>query len=222
MNMETNNEIISVLQKISDTAKQIDAAATQELCTIKKPVQCFSARFTTLLTHQILLMEELLYHYTPHAPNTPSDDTEAFMEHHRYCDTGTVRFFIRMDLIMIQMPHLPPRTSRTNLAVESLASKLFQETDFPFWPRCSMDFYHVYPTNIGRMPRDIDNYAYKRTIDLLMFALRSSDCAAAFHDSRQTVFSDKYDAGTYIIIRPESSKNATLTKFETVADSFFP
>lgn len=221
------NPALSALDDIATALSLLKEASTQERQKITRdlsedvPRQLLSHSFASVLSHWVLHLEEILYRCSDiYSPKSAGEVNP--LEASRYCQNETIQIAVSPTKIIIRMPHLPPRTSRNSLVTEALASKLFHMTTLPRWPRCVVDFYHVYPTDIPKMPKDVDNYAYKRTIDLLMFALQSSDCATAFRDSRQTIFTDVYPQGTYIIICPESSENNVFQKFEeAVGDAFY-
>lgn len=180
----------------------------------------FSYSFASTLSHGVLALENILYQHSALYSSNRLEKGNP-LEASQYSKNDMIKMSVTSERIVIHMPHLPPRTSRNAIVTEALASKLFHMTTLPRWPRCVMDFYHVYPIDIPKMPKDVDNYAYKRTIDLLMYALQSSDCAKAFRDSRQTVFTDSYPQGTYIVICPESSEKAVYDKFESAVFDLF-
>lgn len=102
--------------------------------------------------------------------------------------------------VAIRMPYLPPRgLKHSSVATDMLAAALIQVYgDLPKWKSCTLTITHVYPTNISHMPKDVDNYDYKRVIDLICFALGVSDSAMTFSVHLDTLFSDELLPGTYI------------------------
>lgn len=224
---QNGNPALSALDNILDAVSRLQEASTIERRKIENdlntsvPRQLLSRSFAATLSHWVLHLEEILFQCSDLYSSQNTGEVNP-LEASRYYQNDVIQIAVYPTQMVIHMPHLPPRTSRNSLVTEALASKLFHMDTLPRWPRCVADFYHVYPTDIPKMPKDVDNYAYKRTIDLLMYALQSSDCAKAFRDSRQTVFTDAYPQGTYIVIYPESSENFVFEKFEqAVGDAFY-
>ena len=68
-----------------------------------------------------------------------------------------------------------------------------------------LSFPHVYPRLMPFTPKDVDNHNYKKTIDLLAKALTTTDRAACFSMSAQSVLDDSVPPGSYIEISEKSS-----------------
>lgn len=83
-----------------------------------------------------------------------------------------------------------------------LAARIHLCPNFPRWQFWHADFIHVYPIKFAGVPKDVDNYNYKRTIDVIAFAMRTTDDAIHFDMAMSTVFRDDYKAGVYIEITP--------------------
>lgn len=69
-----------------------------------------------------------------------------------------------------------------------------------------MTFCHVYPTKLAQLPKDIDNYDYKRTIDILSCCFGFSDCPETFSLAMESMMSDELAPGTYILMEPKMQK----------------
>lgn len=121
------------------------------------------------------------------------------------------------DCLILHLPHLPHRSfSGRNIATESLAAYLFRHRDLPRWNRWHCEFLHVFPCQLSRLPKDVDNYGYKRVIDLLAFAMGVSDGAACCSLSMDAVFSDSVPEGCYIKVSPKSSENPVFKEIENL------
>ena len=117
-----------------------------------------------------------------------------------------VRYDPDLRLLLVYMPYMPSRYNNGKTIVnEVLSLKLARCTHLPSWEYWRADFYHVYPSSAPFAPKDVDNYNYKRTIDLLALALRTTDNAARFSMSAQSVFDDSVPPGSYIEISEKSS-----------------
>ena len=121
------------------------------------------------------------------------------------------------DFSLIKMPFLPRRTNiQDKLLYDILAVKLLKEDALPTYRSCSLSFVHLYPTNLKLIPKDNDNYAYKRVIDLIAYACGFSDCPVTMDVSMRTVFNDEFEPGTYIEIHPKSSDFPDFKKWHTL------
>lgn len=123
---------------------------------------------------------------------------------------------IDSDHVTIHMPYIPGRARRKNTLINDLlAAKLFSVPNFPKWEKYHLEFFHVYPPDTSDTPRDLDNYDYKRIIDLIAFTMKSTDCPCACSFGMQPVFTDEIPHGVYIEITPKNSENAVFPKWET-------
>lgn len=110
--------------------------------------------------------------------------------------------------IRIFMPHLRPRVLASR--PEALATKqlmaVLEKEKLPKWPKWEASFLHVYsPSKRRTPPPDVDNYDYKRTIDVIALMLRTTDRGGRFRMEADTLYSDVHAPGTYIRIRPKNS-----------------
>lgn len=126
------------------------------------------------------------------------------------------RIWVEPDRITIRMPALPVRYAGNDDPYNQiLAAKLLEIPNFPQWQSWHASFIHVYPVkNQGYVLRDVDNYDYKKTIDVIACAMHTSDCATRFDMSTTTTFSDEYARGVYIEVTP---KNPEKLVFPTPA-----
>ena len=125
-------------------------------------------------------------------------------------------------MVLVHMPYLPGKRNPQfsgfpSVVTDLLGAKLLHYSGLPKWPACHANFFHVFPSGLSSMPKDVDNYDYKRTIDLLAMAIGFSDCASSFSMAMQCVFTDNLAPGTYIEITPKSSKNTKYPNWEKVA-----
>jgi len=81
-----------------------------------------------------------------------------------------------------------------------------------------LPFHHLYPKLMTFTPKDIDNHNYKKTIDLPATALRTTDNAARFSMSAQSVFDDSVPPGPYI---EKSEKSSVFSDFPNSFLGFF-
>lgn len=122
------------------------------------------------------------------------------------CDVVRVR--ASDDCILVYMPYLPARQNpQEDFVNDLLCARLSVEKGLPSWREHHIAFHHVYPSETVHIPRDVDNYNYKRTIDLLELAMRHSDCAYTCSLDMRSHFTDKCPPGVYIEVTPKSSEN---------------
>ena len=126
-----------------------------------------------------------------------------------------VEIQIHSDLVAIKLPYLLPR-GRTGdaLLYDMLLAKLSTVHNFPKWNAWHAAFIHVFPESTARVPRDVDNYEYKRVIDLIAFSMNLSDCAYTFSAEMRTAFTDLLPPGTYIEITPKNPKSGNFPKWD--------
>lgn len=118
------------------------------------------------------------------------------------------QFDVQVDgeLVLLKMPHLSQKIFlRFHLVEDLLLAKLGDTKRLPRMKECHATFIHVYPSGNQALAKDVDNYDYKRVIDLLAAFMDFSDSAATFEMTMKTVFSDGLQEGTYIVLEPQKS-----------------
>lgn len=129
--------------------------------------------------------------------------------------TDTVEIQISGDMAVIKMPYLPKRgTSAHSLANDLLLARFSGMKGLPKWEACHMEVYHVFPSFVYGVAKDVDNYDYKRTIDLLAFFFGFADTARTFTLGLQTVFTDDLESGAYIEITPMDVNSYKLPQWK--------
>lgn len=119
----------------------------------------------------------------------------------------SIELQIFQDHVLIRMPHIPATKKKNfTLAEEMLWAKLLINKNLPQWDQCHATFCHVYPTTVSQLPKDIDNYDYKRTIDILSYSFGFSDCPETFSMAMESMLSDDMPSGTYILLEPKLPK----------------
>lgn len=116
------------------------------------------------------------------------------------------------DSVEIYLPYIPgKRQIERQFISELLFQRLLDEGPYPHWDRVHVLFTHVYPSNLSRLPKDVDNFNYKPIIDYLAAALRFSDAASTCSLEMRAEFRDDITAGAYIQITPRIW-SSTLTE----------
>lgn len=204
---------LEALNYLRDLITKLNSQLVIQAAAIKKgeltPQKSFSQSFASTLYH----LEQSLYLYTQTA-NISKNNLYDLLAENPYYPEERVDIQIKENAVLIRMPLLPKKSSKQDLLYNALSAKLFQTKDLPRWPYCHISFCHVYPANVPTMPRDSDNYAYKRAIDLAVFAIVGSDCPKAVDLSMRTVFTDDLPVGTYMEITPKSSDFQILPSWE--------
>lgn len=122
------------------------------------------------------------------------------------CRQEEVCLRIQESEVLVYLPYLPKRGKGYSSPVNHmLAAKIYSSRKDVRWTKWNAAFYHVYPMSTSRIPKDVDNYDYKRTIDLLAFLVGSSDNSLNYSMSMDTILTDKIRQGVYIRLTPKSS-----------------
>lgn len=208
---EVLTEINIVMRKVVDLCEQEIQLIQAEPFWIQG--MYLREEFTTKLTSLMLQNEETIYCYS----STGSFDAfkaGSFIHNSRgKGDENLVSLRIMEDRIYIKMPHLPKRYhGSTDLCNQVLAAAVYNSISFPTWANWTANYYHIFPADLASVPKDVDNYSYKRTNDILAYALGSCDNAFRFNMSMHTFFTDEIPPGTYIEILPKNLENIDFLK----------
>lgn len=208
---EETEQIISILDEIR-TLTSDAAAATDALLTRCKETGLNNSTYSQAqdywyqLANDICSLEELLWIYCDESWFSRNALTRELVTRKDLMG-DTIEIQICPDHALIRMPHIPAtRKKNFTLAEDLLWSKLLMLRDLPQWDECHAAFCHVYPVSVSQMPKDIDNYDYKRTIDILSYSFGFSDCPETFSMSMESMLSDDIPSGTYILLEPKLPK----------------
>lgn len=217
--------LIETLHFIRETAEGLALTAAQEIDGVSSgEVPLFRAElptdFALTLSSATCDLNNLLYAYFQsnwfnpqrllHPARTPAARAAAEQA------AQQVRLAVHPNRVLVYLPYLPEKGDHdTAIINDMLFSKLTQECDLPNWKSIHIHFLHCYPKNTVSLPRDLDNYNYKRTIDLLCFALRCSDSPVSCSLQMTPFWSEKHRPGVYIEITPKSSD---FSDFEFLSD----
>lgn len=191
----------SNLASIRKVLNRLTAATDTELSNPSTHTPAFSPEYATYLTKALLRLERALFLGAANADSDVPDFWAQLIQHPELADQ--IALWIEPDLVVIRLPYLPHRYRGNQDAVnQMLAARIHLCLKFPHWKFWHADFIHVYPTQFSGVPKDVDNYSYKRTIDVLAFAMHTTDDAAHFDMSVSTVFNDDYESGVYVEITP--------------------
>lgn len=208
----------------TDTLRQIRAHLLQALEACNRQLERddrfppvngseFPIRIAARLAQETAEIERLLYAYID---NSDLDlyKTLRYLKKHMSATNSTVSVHYDGSSLFVYMPTFPSRGLGNDALVnQMLASELLSMTELPSWPKWQAVFYHVYPANASNIPKDVENYDYKKTIDLLAYAVRSSDNALNFSMMMDTVFTDCVPSGVYIHVTPKSSKKPDFSSW---------
>lgn len=111
---------------------------------------------------------------------------------------------VQADRLIIYMQHLPSRSlTQLHHHTDLLAAKLAL-LEMPHWKIYNIDFFHVFNSSTIHLAKDVDNYTYKRVIDVIALMLGSSDSARYCSITADTVCDDSVLSGTYIQVTPKA------------------
>lgn len=201
--LSTQNKEVrdSNLASIRKVLNQLTAATDAELSNPNIHSPAFSSEYAAYLAKALLRLERVLFLGAANAdPHVPDFWVELMLKSDF---TDQVALWIEPDRVTIRLPYLPHRYRGNQDTInQMLAARIHLCPKFPHWKFWHADFIHVYPTQFSGVPKDVDNYSYKRTIDVLAFAMHTADDAAHFDMAISTVFNDDYESGVYIEITP--------------------
>ncbi len=124
---------------------------------------------------------------------------------------------VHTDFVIFKLPFLPPRGKgrrAEDILGDALLAKLSSVHSFPRWDGYHAEFIHVFPKDAEQSAKDVDNYEYKRVIDIIAFAMHFSDSPSVFSMEMRAVFTDELPSGVYIEITPKSSENAVFPRWK--------
>ena len=154
-------------------------------------------------------LERIIYQYSLASTETMPDFWVAISDY--LPESDVVQIWNEGDRIAIRLPSLPHRyRGNQDWVAQLLSAELHMCSDLPHWHVWHADFIHLYPTNLKCIPKDVDNYSYKKVIDVIAFYLRTSDDALHFDMSMTTVYSDNYEPGVYVQITPTTIEDRPL------------
>lgn len=191
----------SSLASIRNVLYRLTAATDAELSNPSTHTLAFSPEYAAHLTNALLRLERILFLGAANAdPHVPDFWGQLIRKQEI---TDQVALWIEPDRVTIRLPYLPHRYRGNQDAVaQMLAAKLHLCANFPRWEYWHADFIHLFPTACSKIPKDVDNYCYKKVIDVIAYALRTSDNAEHFDMSMTSICTDDYLPGVYVQITP--------------------
>lgn len=193
-----HSHLITLAESTHQETKLVRQSASEGL-----PVNLrlsFTKQFATTLSK----LEQTLCSYIANCsdPNKIWEYIAASKDHRQ----EEICLHIQESEILVYLPYLPKRGKGYSSPVNHmLAAKIYSCRTAVRWSKWKAAFYHVHPTATSRIPKDVDNYDYKRTIDLLAFLVGSSDNSLNYSMSMDTILTDKIRQGVYIRLTPKSS-----------------
>ena len=202
-------KVTAMVEQIAEEGRRLIEVCSAELKVLEEMPYLIHGSyprkdFIEKVTAPLLEIEENLYF---HSNLTVYDEFEIarYLHTNRTRDTEPVEIYQGEDCVLIRMPYLPAKyKSVRNLCNQLLAAKIYHTPSLPTWSMWQANYYHIFPTSTSTIPKDVDNYDYKRTNDILSYAFGTSDNALRFSMSMTTIFTDEIDPGSYIEITPKS------------------
>lgn len=199
--------ISKYLTALHDTHdNELSAATAQEL----------AATTVQELSSVIWSIEMLLNSYSDNVACDPNAVWSYIAEHRRLSTKSPVSICQDSDHIYIYLPAFPPKGKGNDALINRmLAAKLFSSTErLPTWGKWAAHFHFVYPSAASNTARDVDNYDYKRTIDLVSAAIGRCDNARSFSLHCSSFFTDDFPQGVYIEITENCSEFPDFSKWK--------
>lgn len=213
--------LAEVLEEFLSVLKQTVQLSEEELANVRNghcpESGALPNSYATTMANTLIRLENLLYVYSDTA-RFDSFAVWSYIRDHRSTNCENVDVQFSENKVVFRIPYLPRRNYGNNAVVNNmLAAKIYQLKNLPVWSKWTATFFHVYPTKTKSVPRDVDNYDYKKTIDLLAFAFSSADNALNFDiGGKHTIFTDRLVPGVYIEVTPKSSENEKFPEWKTL------
>lgn len=204
--MNNNEANTNLLMSIQKTAQQLLNTTKNE---IEVSSSSLSSSYSDTLLRSVMCLERQLFLGIEYLDTTDSSFWITAIK--RADPIDAIGIWAEPSQVTIRLPYLPHRyTGNQDLVAQLLAAKLHMCSDLPHWRTWHAEFIHLYPVVCREIPRDVDNYSYKKVIDVIAFHLRASDDARHFDMSMTTVYSDDYEPGVYIQITPSTIEDRPL------------
>lgn len=216
--MNNNETHIIFLRSIQKIVQQLLEATEAEMELFSSSL---SYSYTDTLLRTIMRLEREMFLCMDYLDLSNSSFWISAAEQSDQLDT--IAIWVEPFQVTIRLPYLPHRYKGNQDAMaQLLAAKIHLCTSFPHWYNWHADFIHLCPAGKKSIRRDVDNYSYKKIVDVIAFGLRTSDDAAHFDMAMTSVFSDDYEPGVYIQIRPTTIEDRPLPSPVARKDSYAP
>ena len=193
--------LISILEEVGRPLEKALGAISAEKQAVLNGNTNLSQRTLAALAAASGHIEQTLFEYALNA-NIRGGDMYAALK--TGIPEGQITVAATATRICIRLPYLPRRGHGNKAAVNLMLEQSLRQYSLPVWKKWTAAFWHIYPANTTKTPWDVDNYDYKRTIDILAAALHTSDRGGQFCMTAGAVITDDLPPGTYIEITPKS------------------
>lgn len=204
-----HEEYVDTLQSIKQTTECLLNATIEELNAVTFSSSSSFQKYSSNLLKCVRKLSQILILCS----NTATQDGYDFcISVANYDpDADGIQLWVEDDCVTIRLPSLPHRyKGNQDMIAQLLAAKIHLCPQFPQWRIWHAEFIHLYPKKYKSIPRDVDNYNYKKVIDVIAYGLHTSDDAEHFDMAMTTVYSDDYELGVYVQITPTTLENRPL------------
>ena len=214
------NRGVEHIQDLQRTKKFFEEAAQlcAELTQRNKPMSLtYLEQIKTTLATAAHKADDMLWDFNSRYPVPRSHTLQAIAQTPAIASKIPKLLCSTEEKVIIWVPRLPnKRASPHNLLTTELRDFL-HDAQLPHFERWHCLFLHIHSAGSGVGVKDVDNYEYKRTIDMLAFALRTKDSADYFSMTMRNYFSDTIPEGCYIYITKQPLENAIVTELENLS-----
>ena len=124
---------------------------------------------------------------------------------------NAIQIQIDSDQVVIRLPFMFLQYGRSqDPLAKLLAAKISTCPDFPQWTHWHASFIHRHSLTGAWKARDVDNYSYKKIIDVIALAMNTSDNPSRFDMDLSSYFTDDYIPACFIVISPKNSDFTTV------------
>ncbi len=206
-------ELLAFLGRISKTLQQASSAAQLHHNRAVQGIEHeLAPSFMSELARCATVLEKAVYEYG--LSSTEQDFLEKAAKGLGNPAHDEITVVQQPDRLLIRIPYLPRRGQGNKALVNTMLAQALRQYRLPTWKTWSAIFWHIYPATTNKMPWDVDNYDYKKTIDILTAALHTSDNALQFEMSMRSKITDEILPGTYIDISPKSLDFADFSEIQ--------
>lgn len=174
----------------------------------------FPTKYARMLYKAYFHLGEYLNDYTSYIDANRGRVREDFWKHYSG-NRSKICIDVQKQHVLIRMPYLPRKNHFGDPVIKQLSATVRDLQELPHWQNWEAVFYHIYPTNCRRIPKDVDNYEYKEVIDILAYEMRTNDSPCCFDMAIKTIFTDCLIPGTYLQIKQKCSEITDFTIFNS-------
>lgn len=201
---------ITALTAAAANCQKLLLAMDQQHTTTTEEVDEYNRTLKTAIWKTEELLAEMSFKY-PYRTEDRHHKTRGYKNLQKYLPQLLLN---SEDCVIIWLPNLPAINHTENSLVFTELRDLLFPVRLPTFKKWHCDFIHVFANEHRMGVRDVDNYPYKPIIDVLTFALWTTDSGDSFSCSMYNYFTDAIKKGCYVRVTKRSQKANFFEEFE--------